>query len=412
MLTIRDRYLVSREWSLEIRNPLSQPGMVWATLSSTELAKAQDALRLRRVDPGNIFKLSEELLGSVTKWAVLGDNVIGVWGWRGVSLADQYKAVNTGAGAFIAAAMCYLRVSGSDAAALLDMLSPRRVSDLPVNGAKFIVFTTPVGTVDEEAVVIRTGLNEFVMSCGGGKPPGWLALMANKFDDVIIQPSDVLSFNIKGPQRLAAVQSLVQESSRDQITELSSFQSCKVKTLVGGEARILKSIIGYEVWAASDVLAEVWKQLVVDRPAIVPCGWELLSIYRMECRSILFTLFPVDMHMGTTLYEIDAGWMVPKIDDGREYIGRAALTQERSPNKTWLAGVRAVDDTVEPPLIGSEVFTRLGEFAGYITSAAFSPREKRVLGFAHLSPNCSVGSKVLIDGANWDVCSVPFNGRE
>lgn len=88
MLTIRDKYLASREWSLEIRNPLSQPGMVWATLSSTELAKAQDALRLRRVDPGNIFKLSEELLGSVTKWAVLGDNVIGVWGWRGVSLAD------------------------------------------------------------------------------------------------------------------------------------------------------------------------------------------------------------------------------------------------------------------------------------------------------------------------------------
>lgn len=368
----------------------------------------QNVLKLRRVDPGGILHATDVLLGGVTKWTVLGDNVIGAWGWREVDLDQQYRAVTHGAGAFIASAMCYLEVSGSDAGALLDALSPRRVSDLPLGSARFVLFTTPAGTVDEEAVVVRTGPEEFLLSCGGGKEPGWLRRTAEFFTEVRILPSEVFSFNIKGPKRLQAVQSLVDDADRRVIADLRNFQSCQVRTLVGGQARVLRSVIGYEVWTSAEVLAAMWRQLVTERPEITPCGWELLTIYRMECRDITFGLFPVDVHIGTTLFEIGAGWMVPDDHDGRDYIGREGLLKSRGSQRLWLAGLHAADTKSGCPLVGDEVLDDSGGFLGYVTSAAPSPREGRVLAFAHLAPDCQPGAVVHAAGSRWQVSTIPF----
>lgn len=409
--TIRDRGLTPREWSLEIRNPLAQASVVWATLNSAELDSVQEPLKLRRVDPGGIFEFTESQLGSVTKWTVLGDNVIGAWGWTGVDLADQYRGVTTRAGAFIASAMYYLQICGRDAGAVLDALSPRTVSDLPLNSARFVLFTTPAGTVDEEAIVIRTGPTEYVLSCGGGKEPGCLAQVAAGFADVCVRPSEVFSFNIKGPWRLQAMQSLVHEADADAVAQLRAFQSCLVRTRVGGPARVLKSIIGYELWADTDVLAATWRQLVTERPGITPCGWQLLTIYRMECREIAFGLFPVDLHLGTNLFEVGAGWMLRHDDGRRDYVGRDALLKARRSRRLWLAGLRALDIDIEVPAVGQEVFAESGDFVGYITSAATSPREDRAFAFAHLSPRCPAGSVIRVGDACWWVSPIPFTNN-
>ncbi|MEV6906926.1 aminomethyl transferase family protein [Amycolatopsis sp. NPDC051071] len=397
-----------REWSSGLRNPLAQAGTVWKRVQPADLEATRRALQLRRVDPGGLLAMSGQVLGPVTEWAALGNNVIGAWNWRGVDLADQYRAVMSAAGAFIASAMCYLKVSGPDAGRVLDALSPRSVSDIPVNAAKFVLFTTPAGTVDEEAVVVRTGPEEFLLSCGGGKPPSWLNLMAEGFA-VCVEPSSVFSFNIKGPQRLAAVQSLVDSQSDDAVAALEPFQSRLVGTQVGGLARVLRSVIGYEVWAEQDVLAAVWRQLLEDRPAITPCGWELLTVYRLECQEILFGLFPVDLHAGTTLFEVGAGWMVRSDRHAqRNFVGREALTTASGAKRFRLTGLRAVDDNAIQPVLGQEVLTAARHFAGYVTSAAWSPREGRFLAFAHLLPESVNGSEVHVAGARWEVRSVPF----
>lgn len=413
MRTTRDAGIGSRDWANDIRNPLAQASLVWATVDRSDLEATCRVWGLRRTDPGGIFALSDQLLGAATRWTVLGDNVIGAWAWSDVALADQYRAVSTGAGAFIASAMAYVRVSGPDAPAVLDALTPRKLSDLPVNGSRFVLFTTPAGGIDDEAIVVRTGRSEFLMSCGAGRPPGWLAIALRDFPEAAVDGSPLCSFNIKGPLRLAAVLSIVQPGDRDAITEMATFATHVVRTTVGAEARILKSVIGYEVWAPPDVLCALWRTVITGRPMVVPCGWELLTVYRMECRAIVFGLFPVDLHAGTTPFEIGAGWMVPPVDDGRDYIGRSALMAGRHSKRLWLAGLRAVDPDVPPPLVGREVFdSTSGAFLGYVTSSAHSPREGRALGFAHLSPRCSEGMEVTVEDSHWLVSLLPFPQTE
>lgn len=410
MRTVREVGEHPRDCCWSLRNPLAQPGTVWASLTSAELLAVQDSLGLRRVDPGGILAMTEQLLGPVTRWAILGDTVAGALGWANVSLTDQYHAVTDGAGAFLASAMFSLRVSGPQAGVVLDRLSPRKISDLAVNSAKFVLFTTPAGTVDEEAVVLRTGQTEFMLSCGGGKPPGWLDATAQEFgDDIRIERGDQFCFNIKGPERLDAVQSLVRPGrDQERIARLQTFDSCMVHPVIGGLARIVKNVIGYEFWADGETLAAVWHQVLAERPQIVPCGWDLLNIYRLECRSMTFCLYPLDVHSGTSLLETGYGWMM-KEPNCEQYVGRAAL-EACTERRLWLGGIRAIGDA-EPPFIGSEIQSVSGDFAGYVTSAAFSFRDNCSLAFAHLVPSCAPGANVHIDGTSWLVSSLPI-GRQ
>jgi glycine cleavage system T protein (aminomethyltransferase) len=394
-----------RDFDLIIRNPLAQSTPVWATMSAADLPSAQKVLGLRRTDPGRLFAISEQILGPADEWCILGANVIGVMGWPAVSLENQYRAVTQGAGAFIASGMCYLRLSGKDAADVLDMLSPRKISDLPVGSARFTLFTTPAGTVDEEAVIVRTAPDEFLMSCGGGKHPGWLATVARRFSDVAVTPSEIFSFNIKGPCRLEAAQSLMHPGDAGNIAALRNFRHCVTSPLVGGTARVLKTVIGYEIWATADTLAAVWQQLLTERPKIVPCAWELLTVYRLECTPIVFALYPLDIHSGTTLWDVGYGRMIRR-DEG-DYIGRKALLESADRARLWFAGLRAAGDT-PAPVAGEEVLAPSGDFLGHVTSAAYSPLHGRTLAFAHLLPPSAPGKEVMVNGETWTTTTLPI----
>ena len=410
MTTVRDLEADTHANNLDMRNPLCQENMAWRVLPAVSLADGCDDLFSRATDTTGILDDISEFVGPPTAMCVLGGNVIGTASWENVPLEDQYRAVTAGAGAFVGSNMHYLGLRGPDAAAVLNRLTPRNVSKLPPGRAMFTLFTTPEGTVDDEAIVLRTGDEEYLVSCGGGKPPSWLPDALKTCPLTTAERSGIVSFNIKGPKRTKAMQTLVRTEDRRQVSSLRPFQACRAQTPDGEAVWILRTVVGIEMWGHAPVIRSAWRQILKHSDLITPCGWDLLNVYRMECTSMVFALYPLDVHAGTTLWEAGYGWMMEK-GEKDFFVGQDALKQSRGKERLWLGGLMAHGSATDAPPVGAEVRTRKGKFAGYVTSAAFSIKHERALAFAHLQPGHQPGDILAVDGhREWTVCSLPFNG--
>jgi aminomethyltransferase len=410
MMTIRDLEIYPRAYDLDLRNPLCQENMVWKVLPTASLTNSCNHFFSRPLDTTGILDDIAKTVGLPTAMCVLGNNVIGVASWEHNPLAEQYRAVTIGAGAFVASNMHYLRLSGPDAAAVLNMLTPRNVRRLPLGRAMFALFTTPAGTVDEEAIVLRTGDEEYLVSCGGGKPLSWLPEALKTYPHATVEHSDIVSFNIKGPKRIEAMLALVRTDDREQVSSLRPFQTCRIQTPDGDLVWILRTVVGVEMWGHAPIIRRTWHRILMHSDLITPCAWDLLNVYRMECSLMVFAVYPLDVHSGTTLWETGYGWMVEKGDE-EFFVGQSALQQSKGKERLWLGGLMAHSSTPDAPPVGTEVYTQKGEFAGYVTSAAFSIKHERALAFAHLKTEYRPGDTLALnDYQEWVVCSLPFNG--
>jgi len=408
MLTIHDVQIPVEADKLGLRNPLCQENKVWRVVPPASLLNGYSHTFSRPTDVTGILDDIARAVGPPTAMCVLGSNVIGAADWEQIPFIKQYQAVTVGAGAFVASNMLYLRINGPDAAGVLNMLTPRDVHKLEPGCAMFALFTTPAGTVDEEAIVLRTGHEEYLVSCGGGKTLSYLPDALKSHPRACVEHSDFVSFNLKGPKRIAAMQALVHKKHRSRVASLRPFQACHVQTLDGDTIWVLRTLVGVEMWGHAPVIRKVWDDILSKPALITPCGWNLLNVYRMECSLMVFAVYPLDVHSGTTLWEAGYGWMIEKGEEDF-FIGQAALSQSRGKERLWLAGLSAHDPAQDVLPVGTEIYNRKGDIAGYVTSAAFSIKHERALAFAHLKMEHRPGDILILHGnQKWLVCSLPF----
>ena len=391
------------------RDPLEQKSVVWYVSDCQLLPPPTSVYPIRYTDPGRVLERVAAKYGPSTGLRVLADNIAGVSGWKGLPFSRQYHAVTEGAGAFPCGGMRYLRVSGPDAGLLLDSLTPRDVSSLPVGRATFVIFTTPAGTVDTEAIILRTAPTEYLVSVGGdATDPTWLSTALSLFGRATVSCAELTSFNLKGPLRRRAMRELVHPDDRSALATLAPFHVRPMRTRDGDPVWILRTLIGMEMWGVPERIARVWQRLLEEPLGVVPCGWDALDTFRIECREMVFGLCPLDLHGGTTLAEVGQGQMVDP-EKRIDYVGRAALQRDaRTPPAQWLAGIETTEDPEIPLQVGDALVARDGEPAGFLTSVAFSPKRGRWLGFAHLRPSCVSGDSVfLLDGYECVVRELP-----
>jgi glycine cleavage system aminomethyltransferase T len=192
----------------------------------------------------------------------------------------------------------------------------------------------------------------------------------------------MVSFNIKGPKRIEAMINLIQGIDKNKVTSLSEFQFCQAKFLNGDLVWILKTKIGIEMWGKTETICLAWKYMLNHPDIYTPCGWDVLHSFRMECEEILLTVYPLDIHDATSLWEIGCGWMTKEKDS--DYMGREALLYGENKKIFELKKIQAVSSSSEAAKIGSVLHKENGDFAGYVTSSAFSIQAGCALAFAHI----------------------------
>ncbi len=288
-----------------------------------------------------------------------------------------------------------VEISGNDALAFTDYLSPRDLTKCKVGQGKYVIITSEEGGIIGDPVLMRVERDRFWLSVADSDVLLWakgVALHAGM--DVDITEPDVSPMQIQGPKAKEVVRALIGPKVLD--LPYYHFLEAKVDgipvivTRTGWSAEV-----GYEIYLRDGGRgADLWeKVLAAGKPFdIRPTG-------PSEARRIEAGILncPSDINLGTNPFEVGLGWQV---EEGKkaDFVGKKALARIRNEGpKRKLVGV----EIGGPPLSGwvPEYWpvTTGHKAVGTLTAGAFSPRLEKNIGYAMVPiRHAKLGTKLTV----------------
>jgi aminomethyltransferase len=288
-----------------------------------------------------------------------------------------------------------VEITGPDAFEFTNMLTPRDLTRCAVGQGKYVAITAPDGGVINDPVLLRLGENHFWLALADSDVLLWargVALNAGMM--VNITEPDVSPLQIQGPKAKEVVQALF----GDRVlglkyyyfldTSLDGIPVIVTRTGWSGE-------VGYEVYLRDGSKGDVlWERIMeAGKPHnIRPTGPS--DIRRVEAGILNWG---ADITLADNVYEVGLEWLVDEQKPGA-YIGREALARVKAEGvRRKLVGIEIEGDRVEfnvtkwPVKAGSETI-------GRVTSAIYSPRLERNLGYAMVpTAYAAVGTNFTVD---------------
>jgi len=272
-----------------------------------------------------------------------------------------------------------VEITGPDAFTFANMLTPRDLAKCKVGQGKYVVITAEDGGIINDPVLMRLGENHFWLALADSDVLLWARGVAVHAGlTVQITEPDVSPLQIQGPKSKHVVQKLF----GDQALELPYYHFMETRldgipvvvTRTGWSAEV-----GYEIYLRDGSKGvALWERVMeAGRPFnIRPTGPS--DIRRIEAGILNWG---ADITLQDNPYEVGLGWLV---DEGKtaSYIGKEALRRARSEGvKRKLVGLEIAGDRLEFNATRWPV-SRDGQNVGHATSAIFSPRLGKNIGYA------------------------------
>ena len=274
-----------------------------------------------------------------------------------------------------------VEITGPDAFAFTNMLTPRDLSRCAVGQGKYVAITAEDGGIINDPVLLRLGENHFWLALADSDVLLWARGAALKSGlRVKITEPDVSPLQIQGPKAKDVVQALF----GDAVTKLRYYWFLEAK-LDGIPLVVTRTgwtgEVGYEVYLRDGSRGdELWERIMeAGKPSnIRPAGPS--DIRRVEAGILNWG---ADMTLDNNLYEVGLDTLV---DEGKsaDYIGSAALKRIKSEGvRRKLVGIEIDGPRIEMNAVAWRVEAG-GETVGRVTSAVYSPRLKKNIGYAML----------------------------
>jgi len=304
-----------------------------------------------------------------------------------------------------------VEITGPDAFAFTNMLTPRDLSRCAVGQGKYVVITAEDGGIINDPVLLRLGENHFWLALADSDVLLWARGVAlNSGLRVTITEPDVSPLQIQGPKAKDVVRSLFGEPAMQLRyyhfldTKLDGIPVVVTRTGWTGE-------VGYEVYLRDGSRGdELWERIMdAGKPhQILPTGPS--DIRRVEAGILNWG---ADMTLDNNVYEVGLDYLVDGDQPG-DYIGRAALKRIKAAGVTQkLVGIEIDGERIEMNAVPWRVKSG-GDEIGRVTSAIWSPRLKKNIGYAmvpvaHSSPGTALRVKISgIGERRATVVSKPF----
>lgn len=287
-----------------------------------------------------------------------------------------------------------VEITGPDGLAFTNMLTPRDLARCQVGQAKYVLITAEDGGIVNDPVLLRLGENRFWLTLADSDVLLWAkGIATHAAKDVEIREADVFPLQVQGPKSKPVMQTLL----GDRIvglayyhfieTELDTIPVVVTRTGWSGE-------VGYEIFLRDGSRGlELWEKIMeAGRPHdIRPTGPS--DIRRIEAGILNYG---ADMTMADNPYEVGLGWLVD-LDKEAHFIGKEALERIKAAGiKRKLVGIEIQGDPVDLNMTRWTV-SREGTPVGHVTSAVYSPRLERNIGYAMLPiEHADIGTELAV----------------
>jgi glycine cleavage system aminomethyltransferase T len=280
-----------------------------------------------------------------------------------------------------------VEISGPDAFEFTNLLVARDLNKCQVEQCKYVFLCLPDGGIINDPVLLRVEENRFLLSLADSDVELWARGVAHNSDyDVTIKEIDLAPVQVQGPKSKDVMVDLF----GDTILEIPYYCMRRLE-LDGMQVLVSRtgytSELGYEIYLgdATKHAAKLWDAVLEagrphDLTVIGPC-----HIRRIEGGILALG---ADMWYDTNPYEVGMGydWMVD-LEQGADFIGKEALARiKREGPRRKLVGVEIGGEPLGAYNDGSMVdffpVSKGGSQIGKVTSACFSPRLEKNIGFA------------------------------
>jgi glycine cleavage system aminomethyltransferase T len=287
-----------------------------------------------------------------------------------------------------------LEISGPDGFRFAQLMTPRDLSKCAVGQAKYVLIVDSDGGIINDPVLTRMDENTFWFALASSDALLFARGLKNAYPDldVTIREADVAPMQIQGPKS----KDLMRDLLGDEVLDIK-YYFFKEFDLDGIPVVVTRtgwtSEVGYEIYLTDTTKgAELWERVMkAGEPHNVrPTGPS--DIRRIE--GAIFN-WGADMTYENNPYELGLDRLVDDCDN----IARDALAKiqakgvEKKINGVEIDGdpFPALNNTKWPAKAG-------GERVGKVTSAIYSPRLKRNIGYCWLPTKLSeLGTKVEIE---------------
>jgi glycine cleavage system aminomethyltransferase T len=279
-----------------------------------------------------------------------------------------------------------VEITGPDAFALANLLTPRDLSRCAVGQGKYVVITAEDGGIVNDPVLLRLGANHFWLALADSDVLLWARGVAlGRGLRVQLCEPDVSPLQVQGPKARPVVEALFGQRAAA-LRYYHFFETA----LDGIPVLVTRSgwtgEVGYEIYLRDGSRGdELWERIMAaGKPhQIRPTGPS--DIRRIEAGILNWG---ADMTLENNVYELGLQRLVDD-DKPDDYIGRDALRRIRAAGPTRkLVGVEIAGEPLEMNAAKWPVKTE-GRLVGQVTSAVYSPRLHKNIGYAMVPTDCA-----------------------
>ena len=285
-----------------------------------------------------------------------------------------------------------VEISGPDALAFIQLLTPRDLSNCLVDRCRYVLLTDKEGGIINDAVLLRLAEDRFWLSPGDGDVVLWAqGVAANSGMDVNVFEPDVSPLQLQGPRAPQVARKLF----GDIAIEMGYFHMCQLE--LNGIPLVLSRTgwsgeLGYELFLQDGSRGtELW-----DKCMAAGAEYDIKPAAPSASRSLEGAI----LSYGSDITQKDNPWTIGlgrlvDVDKPQPYIGKAALQAlVRQEPARRLVGV----EITGAPLPGNDAFWDVlyeDKLVGHLTRCAYSPRLEKNIGLVNVSMDYASGDTRL-----------------